>query len=72
VHDVATLLKEFFRDLPEPIIPKDTHQALLAIQSEKRFYFLKTVWSNKLLTLSTYSVSIILFIFRTNKNILIY
>ena len=34
VHDVATLLKEFFRDLPEPIIPKDLHPALLAIQSE--------------------------------------
>lgn len=31
VHDVATLLKEFFRDLPEPIVPKDLQPALLAI-----------------------------------------
>lgn len=31
VHDVATLLKEFFRDLPEPLIPKDIQPALLAI-----------------------------------------
>jgi hypothetical protein len=39
VHDVATLLKEFFRDLPEPIIPKDLHPALLSIQSEIRIMF---------------------------------
>ena len=32
VHDVATLLKEFFRDLPEPLIPKEVQPALLAIQ----------------------------------------
>ena len=33
VHDVATLLKEFFRDLPEPVIPKEIQAALLATQS---------------------------------------
>ena len=33
VHDVATLLKEFFRDLPEAIVPKELHAGLLAIQS---------------------------------------
>ncbi|XP_059080446.1 uncharacterized protein LOC131878482 isoform X2 [Tigriopus californicus] len=32
VHDVATLLKEFFRDLPDAIIPKELHTGLLAIQ----------------------------------------
>ena len=34
VHDVATLLKEFFRDLPEPVIPKEVQSALLASQSK--------------------------------------
>ena len=34
VHDVATLLKEFFRDLPEPIFPKDMQAALLTIHSK--------------------------------------
>ena len=33
-HDVATLLKEFFRDLPEPVIPKEVQSALLASQSK--------------------------------------
>ena len=33
VHDVATLLKEFFRDLPEPVLPKEVQSALLATQS---------------------------------------
>lgn len=48
VHDVATLLKEFFRDLPEPIIPKDLHPALLSIQS-KNFYALPlTEWKNSI------------------------
>ena len=36
VHDVATLLKEFFRDLPEPIIPKELHPALLAVNSKAK------------------------------------
>lgn len=29
-NDVATLLKSFFRDLPEPLIPSDRYNALLA------------------------------------------
>ena len=37
VHDVATLLKEFFRDLPEAIVPKELHAGLLAIQSNLGF-----------------------------------
>ena len=35
IHDVATLLKEFFRDLPEPLIPKDLLPGLLAVQSKR-------------------------------------
>ena len=42
VHDVATLLKEFFRDLPEPLIPKEVQPALLAIQS--KLPFLQLFW----------------------------
>ena len=34
VHDVATILKEFFRDLPEPLLPREVYQPLLAIQSK--------------------------------------
>ena len=46
VHDVATLLKEFFRDLPEPLIPKEVQPALLAIQ---RKCILKMLWNHLLL-----------------------
>ncbi len=35
IHDVATLLKEFFRDLPEPLIPKELIAGLLAIHSKQ-------------------------------------
>ena len=34
VHDVATILKEFFRELPEPLLPRVVYQPLLAIQSK--------------------------------------
>ena len=33
-HDVATLLKEFFRDLPEPLLTRELYEPLLATQSE--------------------------------------
>jgi hypothetical protein len=36
VHIVAALLKQYFRDLPESIIPAKTHQHLLAIKSAER------------------------------------
>lgn len=36
VHDVAYILKEFFRDLPEPLLPREVYQPLLAIQSKLR------------------------------------
>lgn len=32
-HDVATLLKEYFRDLPEPLLPNDYYQAFIAASS---------------------------------------
>ena len=35
-HDVATLIKEYFRDLPEPLLPHDLYQPFLASQSEYR------------------------------------
>ncbi|XP_072930804.1 arf-GAP with Rho-GAP domain, ANK repeat and PH domain-containing protein 2 [Epargyreus clarus] len=34
-HDVAGVLKRFFRDLPEPLIPQDVHHALIAAQDIK-------------------------------------
>jgi hypothetical protein len=40
VHDVATLLKEFFRDLPEPVILKEVQTALLASQSRSQLIYL--------------------------------
>lgn len=33
-HDIATLLKEFFRDLPEPLLTKHLYRAFLQTQSE--------------------------------------
>jgi hypothetical protein len=33
-HDVATLLKEFFRDLPEPLLCRDLYQAFVQTQSK--------------------------------------
>jgi hypothetical protein len=31
---VATILKEFFRDLPEPLLPREVYHPLLAVQSK--------------------------------------
>jgi hypothetical protein len=31
-HDVATLLKEYFRDLPEPLLCRDLYQAFVQTQ----------------------------------------
>ena len=33
-HDVACLLKEFFRSLPEPLLTRDLYQPFLTTQSE--------------------------------------
>lgn len=32
-HDVAALLKEFFRDLPDPLLCRDLYQAFVHTQS---------------------------------------
>ena len=34
VHDVATILKEFLRDLPEPLLPREVYHPLLSVQSK--------------------------------------
>ena len=34
MHDVASILKEFFKDLPEPLLPREVYHPLLAIQSK--------------------------------------
>ena len=33
-HDVAALFKEYFRDLPEPLLTRDLYSALLETQSK--------------------------------------
>ena len=33
---MATILKEFFRDLPEPLLPREVYHPLLAVQSKYR------------------------------------
>lgn len=34
VHDVAALLKEFLRDMPDPLIPRELYGAFLSTASE--------------------------------------
>ncbi len=41
---MATILKEFFRDLPEPLLPREVYHPLLAVQSE---YSIMGVVGNK-------------------------
>jgi len=33
-HEVAALLKEFFRDLPDPLLTRDLYSAFVATRSE--------------------------------------
>ena len=40
MHDVASILKEFFKDLPEPLLPREVYHPLLAIQSKILLDFL--------------------------------
>ena len=35
-HDVACLLKEFFRSLPEPLIPRELYHPFLQTRSKSR------------------------------------
>lgn len=40
-HDVAALFKEYFRDLPEPLLTRDLYAAFLESQGEfQNFYFI--------------------------------
>ena len=34
-HDVATLLKEYFRDLPQSLLPKEHYQAYISASSRE-------------------------------------
>jgi RhoGAP domain len=36
-HDIATLLKEFFRDLPEPLLCRHLYKGFLQTQCELRY-----------------------------------
>lgn len=35
-HDVATLLKEYFRDLPDPLLCRELYQAFVHTQSKRK------------------------------------
>ncbi len=50
-HDVAALLKEFFRDLPDPVLTKDLYSAFVATRSKLyalSAYSLNNIVTNKL------------------------
>lgn len=34
IHDVAALLKEYFRDLPDPLLTRDLYSAFIATRSK--------------------------------------
>lgn len=38
VHDVAALLKEFLRDLPDPLLTRDLYTAFLNTTRKKKTY----------------------------------
>lgn len=37
-HDVATVLRRFLRDLPDPLFPADIHDRLCLASGEKNLY----------------------------------
>lgn len=43
-HDVAALFKEYFRDLPEPLLTRDLYSAFLETQSKLLSDFRKTLY----------------------------
>lgn len=51
-HDVAALFKEYFRDLPEPLLTRDLYSAFLETQGKLLSNYRETVhiswllWSN--------------------------
>ena len=44
VHDVASVLKQFFRDLPEPLLPYRLYPVFLALES--KFHEETTIWAH--------------------------
>jgi hypothetical protein len=46
-HDVATLLKEYFRDLPEPLLCRDLYQAFVQTQSKDCPFKINRCFSKK-------------------------
>lgn len=38
VNDIAAILKEYFRDLPQPLLPKEHYQAYIAAASKIFFW----------------------------------
>ena len=49
-HDVAALFKEYFRDLPEPLLTRDLYSAFLETQSKPFSAYRETVHVYGLLT----------------------
>ena len=44
-HDVAALFKEYFRDLPEPLLTRDLYSAFLETQSKLPSDYKETVYT---------------------------
>ncbi|CAH2211541.1 jg24719 [Pararge aegeria aegeria] len=38
-HDVAGVLKRFFRDLPEPLVPQENHNTLVDVLAQTKMAF---------------------------------
>ena len=47
-HDVAALFKEYFRDLPEPLLTRDLYSAFLETQSKLLHNHRETVYVYRL------------------------
>ena len=56
-HDVAALLKEYFRDLPEPLLCRDLYQAFIQTQSKDCPFTINRFSSKKDNTLTGSSTS---------------
>lgn len=42
-HDVGALLKEFFRDLPDPLLTRDLYSAFVAVRSKHIHSLIQTI-----------------------------
>lgn len=57
-HDVATLLKEYFRDLPDSLLCKDLYSAFIQTQSKfciQYNYLIRTVHDSIVINIVDYS-----------------